>query len=170
MKDGFPDTGIMATPAYKKAQEDYTKLVNDRIPVPYWCKTQPNVPRFYSASSLGILSECPRKYQYMYVEGWTKSGENLDFEFGIHMHRCLEHYWRLRVKGYDKEYALDQAVSLALVLGLKLPQLTRPNQAGKTRKGLVNCIIWYIIRHNYSSSYCKRRRNYCICSVIACRV
>lgn len=145
----FQDKSIVAMSHYEKAQMDYTKLVNERIPEPYWCKTAPNVPRFYSASSLGILSECPRKFQYSYVEGWTRGTDNLDFEFGIHMHRCLEHYWRLRVKdqsgqAYDQDYALDQAVSLAMVLGLKLPQPTRPNQAGKTRKGLVNCIIWYV--------------------------
>ncbi len=111
----------------------------------YWCKTAPNVPRVYSASSLSLLSECPRKFQYQYVEGWTQRGENLDFTFGTKLHRCLEWYWRKILQwGYDLDEALLETVHVAMALGLDLPQPLRPNQAGKTRQGLVNAIIWYI--------------------------
>ena len=117
----------------------------------YWCTTAPNVPRIYSASSLQLLSECPRKFQYQYVEGWKQKGENLDFLFGTQLHRGLECYWRSRLRcGTDvggfttKETALDEAVQLLMKIGLKLPPPSRPNQAGKTRKGLVSALVWYV--------------------------
>ena len=117
----------------------------------YWCSTAPNVQRVWSASSLQLLSECPRKYQYQYVDGWTTKGENLDFTFGTQLHRGLECYWRARMRsGTDsggfttKEAALDEAVQLMLEMGKELPEPTRPNQCGKTRKGLVNALVWYV--------------------------
>ncbi len=111
----------------------------------YWCETAPNIPRTYSASSLQVLSECPRKFQYTYVEGWTTKGENLDFTFGSKIHRCLEWYWRRRIQwGFSSEEALNETVGVAMALGLDLPPPSRPNQVGKTRKGLVNAIIWYL--------------------------
>ncbi|MGW8177690.1 MAG: PD-(D/E)XK nuclease family protein [bacterium] len=110
----------------------------------YWCETAPNIPRVWSSSSLLTLSECPRKFQYSYVEGWTLKGENLDFIFGSFIHRGLETYWRLRCHGESEEESLDRAVSVLLELGTQLPEPSRPNQAGKTRKGLVNALVWYV--------------------------
>ena len=112
---------------------------------PYWCTTAPNVQRVWSASSLALLSECARKYQYQYVEGWSQKGENLDFVFGTKLHRCLEWYWRKILQwGYSLDEALLETVGVAFALGLELPQPIRPNQEGKTQKGLVNALIWYI--------------------------
>ncbi len=145
MKDGFQDVGFVATPHYKKVQEEYTKMLNDALPQEqYWCLTAPNVPRVWSSSSLSILSECPRKFQYKYIEGWTARGENLDFIFGTQLHRGLEHYWRMRCQGGEQEKSLNATVGLLMELGLELPEPTRPNQAGKTRKGLVSAIVWYV--------------------------
>ncbi len=117
----------------------------------YWCLTAPNVPRVWSSSSLSILSECPRKFQYSYVEGWTTRGENLDFTFGAQLHSCLEVYWierllpGLDINGFTtSEIALDIAVEHALIISKELPLPSRPNQCGKTRKGLVNALVWYI--------------------------
>jgi len=111
----------------------------------YWCLTAPNVPRAFSASSLQLLSECPRKFQYQYVEGWTTKGENLDFVFGTKLHRCLEWYWRKILQwGYAPDEALLETVGVAMSLGLDLPQPVRPNQCGKTRRGLVNALVWHI--------------------------
>ena len=110
---------------------------------PYWCKAAPNIPRIWSASSLTTLGECPRKFELRYVEGWTPNTENLDLEFGGAFHKVMERYWRTRYAGAKHEEALDQALCLAMELGNTLPPPTRPNQAGKTSKGLVRCLVWY---------------------------
>ncbi|KKN65206.1 hypothetical protein LCGC14_0483820 [marine sediment metagenome] len=111
----------------------------------YWCQTAANIPRVYSASSLSLLSECPRKFQYQYIDGWTSSGENLDFIFGTKLHRCLEWYWRRILQwGYSLDEALLETVHVAMTIGLDMPEPKRPNQEGKTRKGLVNALIWYL--------------------------
>ncbi len=147
-REMWQDVGFVATPQYKKVQEEYTKMLNDAISEPYWCKTAPNIPRVYSSSSLNTLSECPRKFQYAYVEGWTGRGENLDFIFGSQLHRCLEWYWRARVAGQDSEESLNDAVYVAMDMGKDLPLPSRPNQAGKTRIGLVNALVWYVDHWN----------------------
>lgn len=110
---------------------------------PYWCLAAPNIPRVYSASSLSTIGECPRKFELSYVEGWTARTENLDLKFGIAFHKVMEFYWKARWRGEPHEEALDLAILTAWELGNTLPPPVRPKQAGKTRKGLQRCLVWY---------------------------
>lgn len=44
----------------------------------------------WDSTSLGWLKECPRKYQYHMLEGWSGRGESIHLEFGILYHGALE--------------------------------------------------------------------------------
>lgn len=69
------------------------KIPKADYPVPYH-------PTFsiHDATKTGEFKECPRKYLYRYVLGWTSETPNLHLEFGAAYHLALEH---LLTHGYE---------------------------------------------------------------------
>ncbi len=116
---------------------------------PYWCIAAPNVQRVWSSSSLSTFAECPRKYQYSYVEGWSNTGGSLDFQFGTAWHRLIEWYWRGRFKFVSHDEMLNLLVSDELAF--KLPSPTRTNQAGKTPLSLARSLVWYFEQYDHNA-------------------
>jgi hypothetical protein len=109
----------------------------------YWCTTAPNVPRLWSASSLSMLTECPRKFELRYVEGWKGKEENLDLKFGSFLHSCMRMYWTARWFGWTHNLAVNHAAHYAMILGDLLPPPVRDSQKAKHKKNLVRAIVWY---------------------------
>lgn len=108
---------------------------------PYWCKSTPNVPAVWSASSLLTLGECPRKFELRYVEGWSGKEESLDFVFGTAFHAAMHKYWAAQIRGQSKAEALDNAIQVAWAFDL--PKPARPSQLGKTHIGLARLLTAY---------------------------
>jgi hypothetical protein len=109
----------------------------------YWCTEAPAVPRIWSSSSIKTISDCPRRFQYEYVEGWGAAEESLDITFGSFFHSCMEIYWIFRHFEWSHEDAVLHAVDLALQLGTLLPEPKRDSQKAKTKKNLVRAVVWY---------------------------
>jgi len=90
---------------------------------------------------------CPRKYELGYVEGWQTNEETLDLDWGSAFHDLLESYWRARIEfGQDHEEALRELTFVALDSCLPVP--VRPNQMGKTNKGLARSLVWYFEKYD----------------------
>lgn len=107
---------------------------------PYWCKTAPNVPRVWSASSLAALADCPRRFELAYVEGWVSKTDSLDMLFGSRVHQGMQTFWHNRLGGMSKDESLCKALDAAL---LPLPPPTKQKQKGKTPLGVARSLIWY---------------------------
>lgn len=111
--------------------------------------TVPKLQIAWDSVSLGLLKECPRKYQYTLIEGWQHKKTSHHLVFGIWYHSSLEKYDRARAKGASHDDALRQAVSTALEIsgtrnedGTFSPYIS--DDKNKTRETLVRTVIWYL--------------------------
>lgn len=106
----------------------------------------------WDSTSLGWLKECPRKYQYHMIEGYTGRGESIHLKWGILYHEALELFERLRNEGAPHDDALRQTVRHLLVetWGPEGPwraadELPADDKASlKSRENLVRSVVWYI--------------------------
>src|SRR5438046_4651295 len=46
----------------------------------------------WDSTSMGLLKECPRKYQLSILEGWTPKRTSVHLLFGLWYHGALERY------------------------------------------------------------------------------
>lgn len=113
----------------------------------YWCTTVPNVPRYWSASSLSTLTECPRKFELSYVEGWHGKEDSLDLRFGSYFHDCMKMYWTAREFDWPHDLAVNHAAHYAMILGNLLPEPVRDSQKAKHKRNLVRAVVWYFDRY-----------------------
>lgn len=109
----------------------------------------------WNSSALGVIKDCPRKYQYLYIEGWVPKGESVHLRFGTLYHKGLELYDTYIIEGDDHDTALDRTVDYLLQNtwdgrdengeGGK-PWDTSEHPAGnkKNRETLIRSVIWYI--------------------------
>jgi len=121
----------------------------------------------WDSTSLGLLKECPRKYQLSIYFGYASRLENIHQTWGRIYHSALELYDRLRVlkgqlkwryheklppkiyesiNGFDFHSAQREAVRHVLVAAWDY-DLNRPwisDFPQKTRETLVRAIIWYL--------------------------
>lgn len=106
----------------------------------------------WDSTSLGWLKECPRKYQYHMVEGWTAKSEAIHLEWGILYHEALEGFERLRSEGADHNSALACVVKDTLIKTWRdggpwraAKDLSPEDKSSlKSRENLIRTIIWYI--------------------------
>lgn len=64
----------------------------------------PSIPTLqvaWDSVSMGLLKECPRKYLYSIVLGFSGPARSLHPEFGINYHSILEHFDRRKAEGMD---------------------------------------------------------------------
>ncbi len=61
-------------------------------------------------TSLSLLKECPRKYQYSMIENWRRKHTAAPLSFGGFFHRGLELYDRFIASGSDKDEATRQMI------------------------------------------------------------
>lgn len=105
----------------------------------------------WDSTSLGWLKECPRKYQYHMLEGWSGRGESIHLEFGILYHGALESYEKYRVS-----WAHEESLRMVVTDLLKATwRNERPWRAAidlapddkaslKSRENLIRTVVWYL--------------------------
>jgi hypothetical protein len=59
---------------------------------------------------LSAIKQCPRLYQYQYIEGWAPKEDNVHLRFGGEFHTCLEQYDILRAEGCGHRESLNAVV------------------------------------------------------------
>jgi len=104
----------------------------------------------FDSTSLGWYKECPRKYEYSMLRGYTTKTEQVNLLFGIWFHSALERYYKLRAQALPHEESLEEVTYLALCE----TWYSRPakaydgpwqsDHATKTRDTLIRSIIWYL--------------------------
>lgn len=73
----------------------------------HFSKINPKLQTAWDSTSLKVLMECPRRYQYEIMEGWR--GSKIDLEFGIFFANSMETYYKARLSGADMEAAMFAA-------------------------------------------------------------
>lgn len=77
-------------------------------------KLVPGLQLAWDSTSLGLLKECPRKYYFSVICGYTSSNENMHLLFGEWYHKVLEKYDHARCEGLDHDAATYSAVGWLL--------------------------------------------------------
>lgn len=107
-----------------------------------------NLQFAWDSTSLGLLKECPRKYQLTILEGWRAKSESVHLKFGILFHKALELYDKFRAQGLDYEEAVDETLAWLLEATWERGEdFSRPwtsDHDKKNRDTLVRSIIWYL--------------------------
>lgn len=121
--------------------------MSERLPNASFSQSLPALQLFWDSTSLGVLKECPRKYQLSIVEGWEPKGaRNVHLEFGIWMHSGRERYYHERAKGAEHEQALHAA--LFFVLNATWNRVLKRPWASddpiKNRFTLIRSLCWYL--------------------------
>jgi hypothetical protein len=106
----------------------------------------------WDSTSLGWLKECPRKYQYHMLEGWSGRGESVHLEWGIQYHIALESYEQDRALGLPHDEAVKEAVRDILTRTWhdgkpwrNAKDLNPDDKASlKSREHLVRTVVWYL--------------------------
>lgn len=112
----------------------------------------------WDATSLSSAEKCPRYYQYKHIEGWQPRQKSVHLLFGGHFATALEHYYKHRALGLDRDEALELVVGEALEatwegreragdMLYEVPGTGHPWNSGdpvKTRETLIRSIIWYV--------------------------
>src|SRR6266576_3357702 len=105
----------------------------------------------WDSTSLGLLKQCPRLYQYVMIDGWQSKDENVHLRFGQEYHSALEDYDRLKAEGSNHDQAMSIAVHNLLIRtwdqDTESPWTTDPlTKAGKykNRKSLLALVIDYL--------------------------
>lgn len=120
----------------------------------------------FDSTSLKLFQECPRKYQYKMLEGWTRREKSVHLLFGGWYATALEHYYKHIALGMSSAEALHTVVAEILVSTWTYE--TEPTKEGdpgypdgvniirgtgspwksdhntKTRENLIRTIVWYV--------------------------
>jgi hypothetical protein len=99
----------------------------------------------WSSSSLNLLKECPRKYQYTCVDGWASRDESIHLRFGIEFHQALQDYDMSIARGIRHEDAIhDTVVALQSRVWDWSPD--RNTRAGKykNRETILGLVVDYL--------------------------
>lgn len=107
----------------------------------------------WDSTSMSLFKECPRKYYYSIILGWSSRSTSVHLTFGLHYHSALEAYDYARAAGHDHNAALILAVRRALRESwdakLKRPWLS--DDKYKNRWTLVRSVIWYLTQFEHDS-------------------
>lgn len=111
----------------------------------------------WDQTSIKLAEECPKKYQYVMLEGWRARGGNVHLIFGGVYASALEHFHKYRADGMEFDDALVEVVHEALGMTWIYPETTPPglhptpgtgepwqsDHNTKTRENLIRTIVWY---------------------------
>lgn len=99
----------------------------------------------WSSTTLGLLKECPRKFQYTVIDGWASRDESIHLRFGIEYHAALQDYAISRTNGVPHEDAIHDTIR-ALHARVYNWDVDRTSRAGKykNRETIVELVIDYL--------------------------
>lgn len=99
----------------------------------------------WNSTCLGLLKECPRKYQYTVIDGWGTRDESIHLRFGIEYHTALQDYAISRANGVHHEDAIHDTIR-ALHGRVFDWMVDRTLRAGKykNRESIVGLVIDYL--------------------------
>lgn len=69
-----------------------------------------NILYAWSSTTLGLLKECPRKFQYTIIDRWSSRDESIHLRFGIEYHHALQDYAIARAEGMRHEDAIHESI------------------------------------------------------------
>lgn len=106
----------------------------------------PNLQVVIDQTSLGLFKECPRKYYYRMIEGWTTRSSNVHLTFGICFHQACEAYEHAKASGADHQAAVRAAVRVALsdTWDKVLQKPWNSENKDKNRYTLIRSVVWYL--------------------------
>lgn len=102
----------------------------------------PNLQIAWDSTSMGLLKECPRKYQYMMLMNYQPRGSSLHLSFGIAYHSALELFTRTLITTNDFNLAQLTALNFALSWD-ETPYLLHKDFNLKNRKTLSRTVVWW---------------------------
>lgn len=104
-----------------------------------------NILYAWSSTTLGLLKECPRKFQYTVIDGWTSRDESIHLRFGREYHQALQDYAIARAEGMHHEDAIHECVA-ALQRRVYDWNPERQSRAGKykNRETLLGLVVDYL--------------------------
>ncbi len=104
-----------------------------------------NIQYAWDSTSLGLLKQCPRLYQYVMIEGWQRKDENVHLRFGQEYHSALEDYDRAKATGLSHDDAMNLSIHQLLIrtFGWETDPDTKAGKY-KNRKSLVALVIDYL--------------------------
>lgn len=111
----------------------------------------------WDQTSLGLLMECPRKYEFSILEGWRPRSSSHHLVFGGLFATAMEHFHKYRAAGAEYDEAVDMVVSEALsASGERLDSGEFiPWESGDTKKSretLIRSIVWYFEEYREDST------------------
>lgn len=99
----------------------------------------------WNSTCLGLLKECPRKYEYSVVQGWGSRDESIHLRFGIEYHHALQDYAIARSEGMRHDDAIHECVR-ALHNRVYNWDVDRTSRAGKykNRETILGLVVDYL--------------------------
>ncbi len=94
----------------------------------------------WDSTSLQLFLECPRKYYYTIIEGWTTSEQNVHLWFGGAVHSGVEVFEHSKAAGAPHEESMDAMVEHLLTLSAGAPH---DPHGYKTPHNLIRTMTWY---------------------------
>lgn len=109
------------------------------VPSPFLPDT--SIQYAWDATSLALFKECPRKYYYRMVRGYSPKDDRVHLTFGQFYHSALEEYDHATIfDGLDHEGGVRAALRRALTDSYGW----RSDNPNKNRDTLVRSVVWYL--------------------------
>lgn len=102
-----------------------------------------NLQRVWDSTSLKLFLECPRKYYYTMIEGWTTQQQSVHLWFGSAVHAAVEAFEHAKAGGLDFDASMDVMLKRIAVESVNAPH---DPQGYKTVPNLYRTMIWYQIQ------------------------
>ena len=98
------------------------------------------------STSLGLLKECPRKYFYSIIMGYSSRTQSIHLTFGLLFHSALEQYDHKKFSGLSHDEALEFTVLYLLnaTWDRELGKAKEMEHEAKTRANLLRTVVWYL--------------------------
>jgi hypothetical protein len=106
----------------------------------------PTLQLIIDQTSIGLFKECPRKYYYRMIEGWSTRSFNVHLSFGSWFHEGCEKYERAKASQASHQEALRVAVrhALASTWNKNLGRPWNSDHKDKNRYSLIRTLVWYL--------------------------
>lgn len=107
-------------------------------------KELPQLQIAWDSTSLGLFKECPRKYYYSVVQGWTGKVDNVHLKFGQLYHAALELYDHRKAEGASHEEAAYAAIRYCGEATWANGRPWNSDDSNKNRFTLTRTVAWYL--------------------------